>query len=109
MKKKHVYDGERHRFYHATDPVARDRPSAVAASAKDDGDIASEEAGSSTRRSGLVPPEDQEAAMELMKAGRLYRYDVSPGEDSVHLSFKNGAVSKSGKKTKLLIYLVEEE
>jgi len=30
-----------------------------------------------------VPVEGQEAALELMKTGRLYRYNVAPGEESV--------------------------
>jgi len=30
-----------------------------------------------------VPEEGQQAALELMKTGRLYRYNVKPGEDSV--------------------------
>ena len=30
-----------------------------------------------------IPAEGQEAALELMKTGRLYRYNVAPGEDSV--------------------------
>ena len=30
-----------------------------------------------------IPEEGQEAALELMKTGRLYRYNISPGEDSV--------------------------
>jgi len=30
-----------------------------------------------------IPVEGQEAALELMKTGRLYRYNVSPGEESV--------------------------
>lgn len=30
-----------------------------------------------------IPVEGQEAAMELMKTGRLYRYNIAPGEQSV--------------------------
>jgi len=30
-----------------------------------------------------IPVEGQEAALDLMKTGRLYRYNVAPGEDSV--------------------------
>jgi len=30
-----------------------------------------------------IPEEGQQAAMELMASGRLYRYNVAPGEDSV--------------------------
>eukprot|EP00934_Nitzschia_sp_Nitz4_P007652 Nitzschia sp. Nitz4//scaffold21_size171442//99447//100876//NITZ4_002173-RA/size171442-augustus-gene-0.185-mRNA-1//1//CDS//3329542447//7642//frame0 len=30
-----------------------------------------------------VPVEGQEAALELMRTGRLYRYNTSPGEDSI--------------------------
>ena len=30
-----------------------------------------------------VPEAGQEEALELMKSGRLYRYNVAPGEDSV--------------------------
>jgi dTDP-4-amino-4,6-dideoxygalactose transaminase len=30
-----------------------------------------------------IPEEGQQAALELMKTGRLYRYNISPGEDSV--------------------------
>jgi dTDP-4-amino-4,6-dideoxygalactose transaminase len=30
-----------------------------------------------------IPEEGQQAALELMKTGRLYRYNISPGEESV--------------------------
>jgi hypothetical protein len=30
-----------------------------------------------------IPTEGQEAALELMKTGRLYRYNIAPGEESV--------------------------
>mmetsp|Transcript_23933 Transcript_23933/g.39047 ORF Transcript_23933/g.39047 Transcript_23933/m.39047 type:complete len:441 (-) Transcript_23933:212-1534(-) len=30
-----------------------------------------------------IPEEGQEAALELMKTGRLYRYNIAPGEESV--------------------------
>jgi dTDP-4-amino-4,6-dideoxygalactose transaminase len=30
-----------------------------------------------------IPVEGQEAALELMKTGRLYRYNIAPGEESV--------------------------
>ena len=38
-----------------------------------------------------IPEEGQQAALELMKTGRLYRYNISPGEDSV-LSMTEQAV-----------------
>ena len=109
IKKEKAVSKTRHRFHHITDPVLRDRPVAKASLSKDDYNNGHEGEGA-PRRSGIVPAEDQEAAMELMQKGRLYRYDVSPGEESINLSFKNGALAQAGNggKTKLLIYLVEE-